>query len=73
MAEVFNEDSLRAAVVGVWGAYGAHVDVLDHLIKEAKKASNYREALMTVNRYGDGLRASNWSGLADAVTEALNG
>lgn len=35
---VFNEDSLRAAVVGVWGEAGAHVDVLDRIIGLARDA-----------------------------------
>lgn len=36
-----------------------------------RKAARYREALTALNRYADGLRASNWAGLADVIEEAL--
>lgn len=42
---LFNEDSLRSDVAIIWGENGAHVDVLDMLIKEAKKARELRECL----------------------------
>lgn len=32
-----------------------------------------RAALVTLHRYDDGLRASNWAGLANVVKEALDG
>lgn len=35
MAKIFNEDSLRADIVGVWGEHGAHIDVFDHMLKKA--------------------------------------
>lgn len=31
----FNERTLRGAIVAVWGAHGAHVDVYDALLKKA--------------------------------------
>jgi hypothetical protein len=36
-APFFNEESLRAAVHGMWGEHGAHADVLDHLIARARR------------------------------------
>ena len=41
---MFNEDSLRAEVVKVWGEHGAHIDVLDHIIKLARKAAAAEKA-----------------------------
>lgn len=32
---IFNEESLRADVAKMWGEYGAHIEVLDELIKRA--------------------------------------
>lgn len=70
---IFNEDSLRAAIVDRWGEYGAHVEVFDHMLGLARDAAKYRAALATVHRYDDGLRASNWDGLANVIKEALDG
>ena len=38
----FNEDSLRADIVKVWGEHGAHIDVFDHMLTLAAYA---KEAL----------------------------
>jgi hypothetical protein len=35
----FNEDSLRAAIVSVWGEYGAHILVFDHMLALARSAT----------------------------------
>jgi hypothetical protein len=32
MSNLFNEASLRAAIVSVWGEHGAHIDVFDHML-----------------------------------------
>lgn len=32
--KIFDENSLREAIVGVWGEYGAHVEVYDILLKK---------------------------------------
>lgn len=32
--KIFDENSLREAIVGVWGEYGAHVEVYDMLFKK---------------------------------------
>ena len=32
--KIFNENSLREEIVGVWGEYGAHVEVYDMLLKK---------------------------------------
>lgn len=37
----FNEDSLRADIVKVWGEFGAHTDVFDFVVKKARQASDY--------------------------------
>jgi hypothetical protein len=42
---LFNEDSLRAAIVDRWGEHGAHVDVFDMLVTKAREATSDRQAL----------------------------
>jgi hypothetical protein len=37
--DLFNEDVLRENVAKVWGDHGAHVEVLDELIRRARRAS----------------------------------
>jgi hypothetical protein len=37
--DLFNEDALRENVAKVWGEHGAHVEVLDELIRRARRAS----------------------------------
>jgi len=34
---MFNEDSLRADIVKIWGEHGAHIDVYDMIVKMAKQ------------------------------------
>jgi hypothetical protein len=34
---LFNEATLRRAIVSVWGEYGAHVTVYDHLLRQSRK------------------------------------
>lgn len=41
----FNEDSLRAAIVSVWGEHGAHADVFDHIVNEARRGRNTQGVL----------------------------
>lgn len=36
----FNENDLRAAIVGVWGEHGAHTLVFDHMLDLARKQTN---------------------------------
>lgn len=33
----FNEDSLRAEIVKVWGEHGAHVEVFDRIVALARR------------------------------------
>lgn len=40
---MFNEDTLRVAIVSVWGPAGAHVDVYDHVVRLAKKVCPHCE------------------------------
>lgn len=49
--------------IGDWAA-----DEIERLNAENARL---RAALVTLSRYDDGLRASNWPGLADVVREAL--
>lgn len=37
MNVIFDEQTLREACVYVWGTNGAHVDILDHLIKKSEE------------------------------------
>lgn len=41
-------------------------------LREKARADRYHQALMTLSRYDDSLRASNWPGLANIVKEALS-
>lgn len=38
--DLFNEDTLRAAIVDRWGEHGAHADVFDHMLKLISKLEN---------------------------------
>lgn len=44
-ADLFNEDSLREAIVGVWGEHGAHAEVFDHVVTLARREANTRDVL----------------------------
>lgn len=61
MPELFNEDTLRAEIVKVWGEHGAHVDVFDHILKEARKTVKIRELV----------RAENFEALIEDVEEIV--
>lgn len=37
MTDIFNEDSLREAIVSIWGEHGAHIDVYDHILAKARQ------------------------------------
>ena len=37
-SEVFDENSLRADIVKVWGEHGAHTDVFDHMLRLLREA-----------------------------------
>lgn len=37
MAEVFNEEALRAEIIRTWGPAGAHVEVFDALVREGER------------------------------------
>lgn len=37
MAKIFNEQELRKEIAKMWGEYGAHVEVIDMLIKKNKE------------------------------------
>lgn len=50
----------------------AHAHSQELRSKAEQEAARYRAALVTLNRYDDGLRASNWNGLANIIKEALD-
>ena len=43
--EVFNEDSLRAAIVETWGEHGAHVDLFDFMLTVIRSSGDEIERL----------------------------
>lgn len=42
---LFNEDTLREEVIEKFGPAGAHIEILDDLIKKARVSHEYRECL----------------------------
>lgn len=55
MAEdTFNEDSLRDAIISVWGEHGAHIDVYDAILKQVVILS---DKLYTAEEEIDSLRS----------------
>lgn len=68
---LFNEESLRRAVVGVWGTAGAHVDVLDVLMMQAKQARHLEADLIRAERAVVLLR--NLVETQDGVAECVRG
>lgn len=47
--EEFDEETLRAEIHRVWGAYGAHADLIDILIKKAHALDLAREKMEAWN------------------------
>ena len=43
--DIFNEDSLRADIVKVWGEHGAHVDLFDFMVKAIRSSGDEIERL----------------------------
>jgi len=35
--DIFDEDSLHAEIIRVWGPSGAHAEVFDHMLQELKE------------------------------------
>lgn len=48
MPDLFNEVTLREAIVGVWGPAGAHVDVYDHVLKLARESHADRRSWASI-------------------------
>jgi len=42
----FDEQALRAAIVSIWGGHGAHVDVLDELIRRAPRPEDTTDEVL---------------------------
>jgi hypothetical protein len=60
--EGFNEHTLRADIVSVWGEYGAHVDVFDFMVAEIvnlrARVGQLEKALT---------RVDNWMTIVDPI------
>lgn len=59
---------------GCRGCVQARLDNTERSLNAVNaEVQRLRAALVTLSRYDDGLRASNWPGLADVIRDALAG
>lgn len=55
---LFNEDSLRADIARVWGEHGAHIDVFDHMLNQARRQINTQGVLDAYKAHHDTFHAT---------------
>jgi hypothetical protein len=50
MLVVFDEQTLRAEIVRIWGAYGAHADLFDTILKDRRQLGERVSELQAMRR-----------------------